>query len=248
MAVPPIVAFQFKMMVPSYSGTRCPSRESQWKSEGSRGRRADASKSWRNCSGAKPKITRWVPATARVRPSEALVPRMRRSAERRAATPGPIRLRCEWVPALRSGTGRHFAVADALAVESAEAGRDDDRRSQHHQDFGHVAEHETAKIRRRVPRAVLPQCDNCVIGGVLAFGRLGLLRCVQSSGKRSARGPSNEALLPFAVLFPRCHRAGPPLDGGGGANRCHAAGRQEDARGEEEARSQGGSPPTQRCG
>ena len=57
------------MMVPSYSGTRCPSRESQWKSEGSRARRADASKSWRNCSGAKPKITRWMPATARVRPA-----------------------------------------------------------------------------------------------------------------------------------------------------------------------------------
>ncbi|SRR5258707_3037915 len=53
----------------SYSGTRCPSRESQWQSEGSRVRRADASKSWRDCSGAKPKITQWVPATAWARPA-----------------------------------------------------------------------------------------------------------------------------------------------------------------------------------
>jgi len=43
MAVPPIVAFQFKMMALSYSGIR-PDRESRRQSEGSRVGRGDASK------------------------------------------------------------------------------------------------------------------------------------------------------------------------------------------------------------
>jgi hypothetical protein len=36
-----------------------------------------------------------------------------------------------------------------------------------------LAEHEIANIRRRVLRAVLPQCDNRFFGRVLAFRWLG---------------------------------------------------------------------------